>query len=126
MEDRRESEAYRRMSVNNPNVAALKDEAQDATEAEHNLTIRDALKLYPKAVMFSVAFSTAVIMEGYDLALIDSFFGFGPFKEFYGTEVNPENRDEKVIGAGWQSGIKNAVQVRLQVFWEPGREGRGR
>ena len=111
MEERRESEAYRRMSVNNPGVAALKDDAQDATELEHNLTIRDSLKLYPKAVMYSLAFSTAVIMEGYDLALIDSFFGFTSFKRQFGTEDDPENDGEKLIGAAWQSGIKNAVQV---------------
>lgn len=113
MEDRRESEAYRRMSVNNPNVAALKDEAQDATDGEHNLTFRDSLKLYPKAIMYSLAFSTAVIMEGYDLALIDSFFGFSAFKEKYGTESDPENPGDKLIGAEWQSGIKNAVQVNI-------------
>ena len=111
MEDRRESEAYRRMSVNNPNVAALKDDAQDATDLEHNLTIRDSFKLYPKAVMYSLAFSTAVIMEGYDLALIDSFFGFSEFKNKYGDEEDPENPGEKLIGSNWQSGIKNAVQV---------------
>ena len=113
MEDRRESEAYRRMSVNNPNVAALKDEAQDATDNEHNLTIRDSLKLYPKAIMFSLAFSTAVIMEGYDLALIDNFFGFTSFKRKYGTVDDPENPGERLISSEWQSGIKNAVQVNI-------------
>lgn len=51
-------------------------EAVAATNREHELTFRDALRLYPKAIMFSLIFSTAIIMEGYDLALIGSFYGY--------------------------------------------------
>ncbi|KAJ9649370.1 hypothetical protein H2201_006592 [Coniosporium apollinis] len=104
-------EAFRKMSVVNPDIANLHQGAQSATQTEHEMTIRDALKLYPKAVMFSVAFSTAVVMEGYDLSLTGSFFGFPPFKNRYGTEPDPENPGELVIGAAWQSGISNGVQV---------------
>lgn len=36
----------------------------------------EAVKLYPKAVAWSVLVSTALIMEGYDLVVIGSFFAF--------------------------------------------------
>src|SRR4051812_43741523 len=85
-----DDEAIRRMSVSVPEIAALTEEAKNATSREHSMTIRDAVKLYPKAIMFSVAFSTAVVMEGYDLSLMGSFFGFPPFRARYGTEVDPE------------------------------------
>jgi SP family general alpha glucoside:H+ symporter-like MFS transporter len=51
-------------------------EASAATALEHELTFRDALRLYPKAICFSLIFSMAIIMEGYDMALIGSFYGY--------------------------------------------------
>lgn len=49
-------------------------------------------------------------MEGYDLSLMGSFFGFAPFRNFYGTAPNPEDGG-RLITAPWQSGIQNGVQV---------------
>lgn len=68
--------SIRKLSVTNPQVVQQFDEAKHAAEKEHELTIRDALKLYPRAIIFSIIFSSAVIMEGYDLSLMGSFFGF--------------------------------------------------
>lgn len=78
------------------------------------MSVMDAVRLYPKAVMFSLAFSTAVIMEGYDLSLTGSFFGFPPFINRYGNERNPKG--ELVVGATWQSAINNGVQVKHLFF----------
>lgn len=50
--------------------------AREANDREHTLTLRDALRLYPKAIGFSLLFSTAIIMEGYDLSLLGSFYGY--------------------------------------------------
>lgn len=52
------------------------DEAQEATEYEHQMGIWKAIKTYPKAVGWSVLASTALVMEGYDLVVIGSFYGF--------------------------------------------------
>lgn len=46
------------------------DDAKAATQDEHDLTIRKALKLYPIAVMWSLIVSMSIIMEGYDTNLI--------------------------------------------------------
>ncbi len=70
--------AIRRMSVAMPDLAFQNAGAKAATDREHVMTIRDAFRLYPKAVAFSLIFSTAIIMEGYDTALLGSFYGFGP------------------------------------------------
>jgi len=51
-------------------------EASKATRREHELSVRDAIRLYPKAVGFSLIFSTALIMEGYDLSLLGSLYGY--------------------------------------------------
>lgn len=68
----------RRMSVANPEFANQTAEARSATDREHRMTVSQAFKLYPKAIAFSLIFSTAIIMEGYDTALLGSFYGFGP------------------------------------------------
>jgi len=52
------------------------DDARDATNMEHNMTVREAVKLYPYAVGWSILASTALVMEGYDLVVIGSFYGF--------------------------------------------------
>ena len=51
-------------------------EASKATRREHDLSVRDAIRLYPKAIGFSLIFSTAIIMEGYDLSLLGSLYGY--------------------------------------------------
>lgn len=102
----------RKMSASHPDMALQNEAAKNATEAEHNLSFGDALRLYPKAIAFSVIFSSAIIMEGYDLSLMGSFFGFTPFKNKYGTEADPTNPGGNLITAPWQSGLTNGVQVR--------------
>ena len=49
-------------------------------------------------------------MEGYDLSLMGSFFGFPPFKNRYGTAPDPVDGG-RLVTAPWQSGINNGVQV---------------
>lgn len=79
-------------------------DARDATSREHNLTLKDSFRLYPKAILFSVVFSTAIIMEGYDLALIGSFYGYEAFQQKFGNE--PDGSGGKVISANWQTYIQ--------------------
>lgn len=52
-----------------------KPAAREANDREHTLTLRDAMRLYPKAITFSPLFSIAIIIEGYDLSLLGSFYG---------------------------------------------------
>ncbi|MAD82244.1 MAG: hypothetical protein CL912_04715 [Deltaproteobacteria bacterium] len=55
--------------------------ARNATDKEHSMTLWQGLKLYPKAVGWSVLISTCIVMEGYDLCLLSSFCKCG----FYNT-----------------------------------------
>jgi MFS transporter, SP family, general alpha glucoside:H+ symporter len=45
-------------------------EARNATEHEHQMSLWQALKLYPRACWWSFVVSLVVIMDGYDTALI--------------------------------------------------------
>ncbi|KAG7136551.1 General alpha-glucoside permease like protein [Verticillium longisporum] len=54
---------------------------------ETTLALREALRYYRKAIAWSLAVSTATIMESYDLMLIGSFFAFPPFQRKFGVQL---------------------------------------
>ncbi|KAL5117099.1 hypothetical protein ACEQ8H_005058 [Pleosporales sp. CAS-2024a] len=81
-------------------------DARHATEKEHSMTLLQGIKLYPKAIGWSVLISTCIVMEGYDVCLLNNFFGFPQFKRKYGERL-PNGTYE--ISAAWQSGLSNAV-----------------
>ncbi|KAL3418206.1 sugar porter family MFS transporter [Phlyctema vagabunda] len=90
----------------NPHVAELSAEAKDATQHEHSLSLLQALKLYPKAVGWSILLSTAVIMEGYDVVLLPSFYAMPEFNRKYGIL---EADGSYTVPASWKSGLSNGV-----------------
>jgi SP family general alpha glucoside:H+ symporter-like MFS transporter len=81
-------------------------EAHAAIEKEHNMTPWQALKLYPKAVAWSLLLSCAIIMEGYDVVLIGSFFAFPAFNQKYGGLMSDGSYG---LAASWQAGLTNAM-----------------
>lgn len=83
--------------------------AKQAAEDEHNLTVMDALRRHPQAVMWSVLVSSSIIMEGYDIVLIFSFFAQSAFAKKYGDYI--QSSDSYQISASWQAGLSNAVGV---------------
>jgi SP family general alpha glucoside:H+ symporter-like MFS transporter len=58
----------RKMSEANPDITNLTLEAQHATASEKNMSFKQAFKLYKKAMLFSILFSTAIVMEGYGMS----------------------------------------------------------
>lgn len=87
-------------------------EIHASAEREQKMTLLEGLKLYPKAVWWSVFISTAVIMEGYDIGLLGSFYGFPAFQKKFGESLG---NGEYNISAPWQSGLTQAMHVG-QIF----------
>lgn len=83
-------------------MAPNKD-AQHAAADEKQMTLFQAIKLYPKAVGWSVVLSSALIMEGYDLALLGSLYGNPQFNMKYGKQ-NPVT-GKWSVPANWQSAL---------------------
>lgn len=42
-------------------------------DKEHNMTLWQGCKLYPKAILWSVLISSCCAMEGYDISLVGNF-----------------------------------------------------
>ncbi|KAJ8102402.1 general substrate transporter [Lipomyces tetrasporus] len=94
--------------VNHDLDCGLLAEAKDATDQEHQMSIIQAIKLYPKAVGWSLVLSLAIIMEGYDLILLGSFYAFPTFVQKYG-ELRPDGSYQ--ISAAWQAGLGNGARA---------------
>ncbi|ORX40328.1 general substrate transporter [Kockovaella imperatae] len=102
-----------------PNVtwAELKEEAERAEEYEHSLTVWQSIKTYKAAVGWAAAASLSIVMEGYDTALLGSFWGLPAFREHYGEWL--PDKQEYQVPAPWQIGIGQASTVGnfLGIFW---------
>jgi SP family general alpha glucoside:H+ symporter-like MFS transporter len=98
----------RKMSLANPDIRNLSEDAARATKAEHNMTLIQGLRLYPKAVGWSVLLSAAIIMEGFDIVLIANLLALPAFKRAFGEQL-PDGSYE--VTAAWQSGLTNGAYV---------------
>lgn len=87
---------------------AVIENAKTATEKEHKMTLWQGIKLYPKAVGWSMLISTCICMEGYDVCLISNFYAFPPFRRKYGEQL-PDGSWQ--IPAPWQAGLSNGANV---------------
>jgi SP family general alpha glucoside:H+ symporter-like MFS transporter len=84
------------------------EEANHATQREHELTLLPSLRLYPKAIAWSMFLSLAIIMEGYDTKLMGTFLAAPAFQKRYGHQYKPGKYQ---ITAAWQAGLNNGSSV---------------
>ncbi|KAJ9646704.1 hypothetical protein H2204_000396 [Knufia peltigerae] len=84
-------------------------DAKQATQREHSLKLLDALRLYPRAVAWSVFVSAACVMEGYDTAFVPSLFALKAFQRDFGVPY----KDGKQITAPWQTGLSLSGKVGI-------------
>jgi len=85
----------------------LTEDARQATANEHKLGIFQALKIYRKAVGWSCAVSRAIVMDGYDTALISSLFGLPAFQQRFGIPY----KNGYQVSAHWQLGLGLAATL---------------
>ncbi|KAJ5972119.1 Major facilitator superfamily domain general substrate transporter [Penicillium vulpinum] len=80
--------------------------AKAATEAEHNMTLLQGIRTYPKAIAWSVLISTCIAMEGYDISLVNNFYAFPQFTKKYGELMSDGSYQ---VPAAWQAGLSNGA-----------------
>ncbi|CAM9019971.1 unnamed protein product [Wickerhamomyces anomalus] len=62
----------------------ISNNAQGNESAEKKMSLKEGLKTFPKAAMWSFVLSSSIIMEGYDTNLLNSFYAFPAFNRKYG------------------------------------------
>ncbi|KAI0207006.1 sugar transporter-domain-containing protein [Astrocystis sublimbata] len=96
----------------NTSMEDLIRNARLATEKEHNMSLLQGIRLYPKAIGWSVLISTCIVMEGYDVSLINNFYGNSQFNRKYGEPyTTPEGKIDYQVSAPWQAGLSNGAVV---------------
>ncbi|CAI4048930.1 hypothetical protein SUVZ_13G0050 [Saccharomyces uvarum] len=85
---------------------AMQD-AREADESERGMPLLKALKTYPKAAAWSLLVSTTLIQEGYDTAILGSFYALPVFQKEYGS-LNSKT-GEYEIPVSWQIGLSLCI-----------------
>lgn len=101
-------EVRHRVSVNVSTLVRPNNDAKAATAIEHAMSVKEALRLYPKAVFFSMLLSLALVMDGYDKSLINAFFSLPEFQRRFGNLVSNGTYQ---ISAAWMAGLQNGAIV---------------
>ncbi|OJD16372.1 hypothetical protein ACJ73_08890 [Blastomyces percursus] len=83
------------------------ESAKLATDKEQRMTLLQGLKLYPKAAAWSMLISTCIVMEGYDICLVNNFYAFPQWNEKYGVRSGNEYQ----VPAKWQAALSNGAVV---------------
>ena len=97
-----------KLSSDNHVIHELVSDVEDVTTKDHDLTLLQAFKRYPKAVAWSAVLSAALIMDGYDFKLFGLLVAQPAFNKKYGT-LQPDGTYQ--ISAAWQSGLTNGSNI---------------
>ena len=103
-----DDEVLLKMSEAIPEFAEVTQNAHNANELEHRMSVGEAFRLYPKAICFSAILSLAIIMEGYDTSLLGSFYAYPEFQERFGVRLADGSYQ---VTSQWQSGLQNGAQI---------------
>lgn len=75
-----------------------------------HLSVKESFIVWRKGVLWSFLTSLAVLMESYDMILLNSLYAAPPFQEAYGV-LQPNGK--YIIPAPWQSGLNAGQNVAL-------------
>lgn len=83
---------------------------QDAIQAERELSVKQALKSYRKAVLWCLVVCMSTIMESYDVLIIGSFYAYPSFQRRFGEQL-PNGKFS--IPANWQLALSTTTSACL-------------
>ena len=72
-------------------------------QQEKSLPLKETVKLHWRALLWGMALSFALVMDGYDGAVTLSFFALPSFQKQFGTPFG----DGYTISANWQAALQN-------------------
>ncbi|KAK9235017.1 general substrate transporter [Lipomyces kononenkoae] len=86
----------------------LNQNAEVPAKSEMPMPLWEAMKAYPMAIFWSLVVSMCVVMEGYDMILINNFYAYPTFARKYGTYFPGVGYQ---LSAAWQAGLGNAAGI---------------
>jgi SP family general alpha glucoside:H+ symporter-like MFS transporter len=92
----------------NPMLERSASIAEANNDEERSMTLREGIRMYPKAITWSVLLSMTLIMEGFSTILVPNLFSMGPFRRQFGS-LQSDGKYE--LSADWQSALVNGGLV---------------
>ncbi|KAF5534439.1 maltose permease MAL31 [Fusarium mexicanum] len=91
----------------------VEHQATHHAQVEHTLTIRAAIKHYRWAIIWCIAVSMTVVMDGYDTILMGNFYAFPTFQKKYGRFVGVSEKSTSgyQLEAAWQAAVGNGSGI---------------
>ena len=89
-------------------IKHFEEAANQATDVEHSMTVREAFRTYPMAAGWSVLFCMAIIMDGFDSSLITNLYGQPAFQRKYGKS---DGEGGFFVTAPWQTSFAMASPI---------------
>jgi len=89
-------------------VSDFKMDAIEAENAEHNMTVLQAVRAYPMAAFWAFVMSSMIIMESYDVFLANNFLALNSFQRDFGT-LQPDGTYN--IPPRWTSALSCSGQL---------------
>ncbi|KAJ5833266.1 hypothetical protein N7474_001577 [Penicillium riverlandense] len=74
---------------------------EDISQAEHNGSLRDAVREHWRSAFWAFIFSLSIVMDGYDLQLVYSLLALPQFQKAYGEPYNGGYQ----LKANWQTAL---------------------
>lgn len=87
----------------------INENARNNDHKEKVMPLAEGLRTFPKAALWSVILSTALVMEGYDTNLLNSMYALPAFKKKYGEEIG--NTGEYEVPSHIQTSLSMSVYV---------------
>ncbi|KAJ3544955.1 hypothetical protein NM208_g2757 [Fusarium decemcellulare] len=81
-------------------------------QVDAHLSLKDALRYYKSAIVWSIIISNASIMESYDLILLKSFYAYPAFNKAFGEQL-PDGTWS--IPSRWQVGLAMSTNVGMML-----------
>jgi len=101
-----EDPVVRKASMAVENFAEISTEVKGAIQKEHEMSFMQAIKLYRKAVGWSILLSTTNVMVGYDVGLLSSLYALPQFNKKYGVL---DSDGTYTVSAPWKAGLSNGA-----------------
>ncbi|KAF1972065.1 sugar transporter [Bimuria novae-zelandiae CBS 107.79] len=90
-------------------ISDFKADAIEAENAEHNMTVLQAVRAYPMASFWAFVMSCTIIMESYDVFLMGNFVALPAFRNKFGVPY-PGHKDY-IIETKWQQALQVSGQL---------------
>ncbi|KAK8041959.1 MFS maltose permease [Apiospora rasikravindrae] len=88
-------------------------DATRAADDEKNMTLREALRVGKKGILWAIVCASSTVMEGFDLSMLGGFYAYPAFQMKFGMlyKTDPDGTNHYEVPAAWQTALSAGAQI---------------